>query len=134
MHRVFFSTARAGLPRMSLRGLPLALAALLALTASACMAPSAKQSSAAGPAGEQTARAGPGSQSGAGGEKEQGKPSSWWQRMTRSHKEPKEKPWIYGDVRKGKGLLGDSEHGYTLYRKGEADGSSGPSKPAKVRR
>ncbi len=127
MHRVFFSTARAGLPRTAIRGLPLALAALLALTASACMAPSAKQSSAAGPAGEQTARA-------QEGEKEQGKPSSWWQRMTRSHKEPKDKPWIYGDVRKGKGLLGDSEHGYTLYRKGEADGSSGPSKPAKVRR
>lgn len=127
MHRFSFSSARA-------RGLPLALAAGLALTASACMAPdrspgqapSAKQSSAAGASGEQVAKA-------KDGEKAEGKNLSWWQRLTRSHQEPEEKPWVYGDVRPGKGLLSDDEHGYVLYRQGEG-GSPDSGKPSKVKR
>ncbi|MDE0148057.1 MAG: hypothetical protein OXM58_06765 [Rhodospirillaceae bacterium] len=106
--------------------LPLALAAGLALTASACMAPSAKQSSAAGPAGQQAAKA--------SGEKAGGKSESWWQRITRSGQEPKEKPWVYGDVRPGKGLLGTDEDGYVLLRKGEGQSPVRSGKPEKVRR
>ncbi len=126
------------------RPLSLALAASLALTASACMSPAAKQSSAAGAAGERAAqvRAGgvesaeagakggkpsPGSQSGAEGEE-----ASWWQRLRR-HDRAGPKPWHYGDVRPGKGLLGNDADGYTLYRQGEA-GSSDPDKPSKTRR
>ena len=123
MHRRFLLSGR-------LRaGVPLALAAGLALTASACMAPSAKQSSAAG---ERAARTGP-AQSGAEGEKTKGTEVSWWQRITQSHREPGEKPWVYGDVRPGKGLLSNDEDGHTLYRQGGA-GSSDPNKPTKVRR
>ncbi len=125
MHRISsFSLLRAG-------GLPLALAAGLALTASACMTPSANQSSAAGAAGEQAAKAETGS--GAEGDKARGKPLTWWQRLSKYHRAPKEKPWVYGDVRPGKGLLGDDEDGLTLYRQGEGQ-SSDPSKPTKVRR
>ena len=96
------------------------------------MAPSAKQGSAAD---RQAATVDPGSKSGAGGEKEkaEGKSRSWWQRMTQSGQEPKEKPWVYGDVRPGKGLLGNDEDGFVLLRKGEGQ-SSNPSKPQKVRR
>ena len=54
--------------------------------------------------------------------------------MTRSGQEPKEKPWVYGDVRPGKGLLSNDEDGFVLLRKGEAGQSSDPSKPQKVRR
>ena len=53
--------------------------------------------------------------------------------MTQSGQEPKEKPWVYGDVRPGKGLLSNDEHGFVLLRKGEGQ-SSGRSKPEKVRR
>ena len=131
MRPISFSSA-GGLPRIAVRGLPLVLAAGLALTASACMAPSAKQGSAAD---RQAATVDPGSKSGAGGEKEkaEGKSRSWWQRMTQSGQEPKEKPWVYGDVRPGKGLLGNDEDGFVLLRKGEGQ-SSNPSKPQKVRR
>ena len=130
MRRIFLSG------RLRAGGLPLALAAGLALTASACMAPSAKKSSAAG---EQATTAGSGQQSGAQGGKEAkgrksgGKELSWWQKLRRYHQEPKEKPWVYGDVRPGRGLLSNDEDGYTLYRQGEA-GSSDPDKPTKVRR
>jgi len=127
VRRLSFSRPGAG-------GLPLALAAGLALTASACMAPSAKQSSAAGPAGQQAAKADPGSKSGASGEKEKGKSESWWQRITQSGQEPKEKPWVYGDVRPGKGLLGTDEDGYVLLRKGEGQSPARSGKPEKVRR
>ncbi|MDE0705077.1 MAG: hypothetical protein OXH59_15300 [Rhodospirillaceae bacterium] len=125
MHRFSFSQPKTGgRPRTPIRGLPLALAAGLALTASACMSPAAKQSSTAG-ADRQAAKA---QEEG----KEQGKPQSWWQRMTRS-RESGEKPWVYGDVRPGKGVASDDEHGFTLLRKGEG-GSSDPTKPSKVRR
>ena len=139
MHRVSFSFSRpraGGRPRTPIRGLPLVLAAGLALTASACMSPAAKQSSTAGTdrqaASKSTGaqggeKADPGSKSGAGG-----KPQSWWQRMTRSG-DSGEKPWVYGDVRPGKGVASDDEHGFVLLRKGEG-GSSDPTKPSKVRR
>ena len=106
----------------------LAFAAALALTASGCAAPSAEKTSAGGAADRAAAKAGPGPQSGAGGEK-----LSWWRRMTQNHREPKVKPWVYGDVRPGKGLLGGDEDGFVLLRKGEGD-SSDPNKPTKVKR
>ncbi|MXY40213.1 MAG: hypothetical protein F4027_17750 [Rhodospirillaceae bacterium] len=109
MHRLSFSSRLRA-------GLPLALAAGLALTASACLSPAAKQSSAAG-AGDRAAKA---------------KPQSWWQRITQSQ-DSGEKPWHPGAVRPGKGLLGNDEDGYTLYRQGEA-GSSDSAKPRKARR
>ena len=117
-----------GLPRTTVRGVPLALAAALALTAGACMSPAAKQGSAAGTADRQAAKA-------EDGEKEKGgKSRSWWERITQSHPEPKEKPWVYGDVRPGKGLISNDDDGFVLYRKGEAGRSSDPNKPEKVRR
>ena len=119
MHRLSFSWLRAGLP--------LALAAGLALTAGACMSPAAKQGAAAGTAGE------PAAEAGSEGEKTEEK-LSWWQRLARYHREPEEKPWVYGDVRPGKGLLSDDEHGFTLLRQGEGPGPSDPTKPTKVRR
>lgn len=134
MHRLFLSRHGAG-SRIEIRGLRLALAAGLALTASACMTPSAKQSSAAGSAGERAAKAETGAKSGAEDKKKTGgKSLSWWQRLTRSQPEPKEKPWVYGDVRPGKGLLGGDEHGTVLYRQGEGQSSSASGKPEKVRR
>ncbi len=123
------------------RPLSLALAASLALTASACMSPTAKQSSAAGAAGERAAqvRAGGVESAEAGakggkpkGEKPKGEEASWWQRLKRRDRAGP-KPWHYGDVRPGKGLLGNDADGYTLYRQGEA-GSSDPDKPSKTRR
>ena len=57
---------------------------------------------------------------------EKGKKPSWWRRLSKYHREPKEKPWVYGDVRPGKGLLGGDEHGFVLLRKGEGETSSGP--------
>ena len=105
----------------------LALAASLALTASGCMPPSAKNSSAEGAAPAAAAR-GEGERSESGGKKK----LPWW-RLSQYSREPKEKPWIYGDIRPGKGLLSNGEDGYTLYRQGEA-GSSDPDKPSKVRR
>ena len=103
----------------------LALAAVLLLAASGCAAPSAETSSAGGAVA--------GAPSAAEGEKAaNGKNLSWWQRITRSH-QPKERPWVYGDVRPGRGLLSDDADGFVLYRQGE--GSSPDSgKPAKVRR
>ena len=136
MRRVSFSGARAGgASRTSIRGIPLALAAALALAAGACMSPSAKQSSADGTADRQAAKAeggekaDPGSKSGAGG-----KSRTWWERITQSHPEPKEKPWVYGDVRRGKGLLSNDEEGFVLLRKGEGDSPDRRNKPEKVRR
>ena len=122
MHRFSFSGARAGLP--------LVLAAGLALTASACMSPAAKQSSAAGTADRQAAKAKSGEKSG----EKAGENLTWWQRLKRYNREPEEKPWAYGDVRPGKGLLSDDEDGFVLMRQGEAGRSADPAKPAKVRR
>ena len=108
-------------------GFTLAAAAALVLTAGACATPPAEKSAAGGSA-EAHAK-----DPGAKDEKAKGKKLSWWQRLSKYHREPKEKPWVYGDVRPGKGLLGGDEDGFVLYRKGEGD-SSGPDKPTKVRR
>ncbi len=115
--------------------LALAAAAALVLTVGACATPSAEKSAAGATAetqakdrGAQGEKADPGSRSGA-----EGKKLSWWQRLRRYHREPEEKPWVYGDVRPGKGLLG-GEDGFVLYRKGEAGGSSDSGKPTKVKR
>ena len=56
----------------------------------------------------------------------------WW-KLSQYSREPKEKPWVYGDIRPGKGVLSDDEDGFVLYRQGEG-GSSDPSKPSKTRR
>ena len=91
------------------------------------MSPAAKQGSATGTADRQAAKA-------EDGEKEKGgKSRSWWERITQSHPEPKEKPWVYGDVRPGKGLISNDDDGFVLLRKGEGE-SPGPGKPEKVRR
>ena len=107
--------------------LTLAAAAALVLTAGACATPSAEKS-AAGRSAETHAK-----DPGAKGEKTEGKKPSWWQRLAKYHREPKEKPWVYGDVRPGKGLLGGDEHGFVLHRQGEGE-SSDPNKPTKVKR
>ena len=107
--------------------LTLAAAAALVLIAGACATPSAEKSAAGGSA-ESHAK-----DPGAEDEKAKGKKPSWWQRLSRYHREPKEKPWVYGDVRPGKGLLGNDEDGFVLYRQGEGE-SSDPDKPTKVRR
>lgn len=101
--------------------------AALALTASGCVAPPAEKSSAGGAGDRAATKTGD-------GEKAKGK--SWWKRLTQSHREPKEKPWVYGDVRPGKGLLSDDEDGFVLLRKGEGGSSdpTGSGKPTKVRR
>ena len=99
--------------------------AALALTAYGCAAPSAEKSSVGGAGDRAAAKVEDG--------KSKGKNLSWWQRLRRYHQEPKEKPWVYGDVRPGKGLLSDDEDGFTLYRQGEGQ-SSDPGKPTKVKR
>lgn len=57
---------------------------------------------------------------------------SWWKPSTWSRKADF-KPWVYGDVRQGKGLLGKDKDGFVLYQEKQG-GSSDPSKPTKVRR
>ena len=113
--------------------LTLAAAAALVLTAGACATPPAEKSAAGGSAESHAKDSGakgenPGSRSGA-----EGKKLPWWQRLAKYHREPKEKPWVYGDVRPGRGVLSNDEDGFVLYRQGEGD-SSGPGKPTKVRR
>ena len=103
----------------------LAAAAALVLTAGACATPSAEKSAAGGSA-ESHAK-------GPGAKDEKGKKPSWWQRLSKYHREPKEKPWVYGDVRPGRGVLSNDEDGFVLYRQGEGESSS-PDKPTKVRR
>ncbi|MXW91022.1 MAG: hypothetical protein F4114_17720 [Rhodospirillaceae bacterium] len=113
--------------------LVLAATAALALTASGCATAPAEKSSAGGVADRTASRTAVGAETGAkDGEKSGGKKLSWWQRITRSRASG-EKPWVYGDVRPGKGLMSDDEDGFVLLRKGEA-GSSDPARPAKVRR
>ncbi|MCY3828269.1 MAG: hypothetical protein OXF89_03955 [Rhodospirillaceae bacterium] len=115
--------------------LVLAATAALALTASGCATAPAEKSSAGGVADRTADQTAVGGETGAkDGEKSGGKKLSWWQRLRRYHREPDEKPWVYGDVRPGKGLLGNDDDGYTLYRQGEAPGSSDPARPSKVRR
>ncbi len=148
MHRVSSSRLGRSLPgaggrrRTPVRGLPPApfaavpavlLAAGLALAASACtvpepgpgQAPAAKQpSSSAAGAGPEAEKA--------EGEKVGAKPQSWWRRITRSPNAG-EDPWVYGDVRPGKGLASGGEHGFVLLHKREAP-QSDPTKPTKTRR
>jgi hypothetical protein len=103
--------------------LSLAVVASLALTASACATPSKEKSSVDG------------ERAGTAAEDEDGKAKAkqpWW-KLSQYSREPKEKPWIYGDIRPGKGLLSNDEDGFVLHRQGEGD-SSDPNKPTKVRR
>ena len=107
-----------------MRALPLLAAAALALTAGACAAPdrssgraaSAESSSADTAGGSAKARAG----------------QPWW-KLSQYRREADFKPWVYGDVRPGRGLLSNEGDGYVLYRKGEV-GSPDSTKPSKVRR
>ena len=101
-----------------MRALPLLAAAALALTAGACAAPPAEQSAADGAASR-------------GAEK--GRTGQPWWKLSQYSREAEFKPWVYGDVRPGKGLLSNDGDGFVLYRKGEAD-SSDSTKPSKVRR
>ena len=113
--------------------MPLALAAGLALTASACMTPAAKNSTAAGTADERAvAGAGSGSTSGtAGGEKT--KPKKPWWRLSQYSRDTGLKPIEPDAMKPGRGLFSGEEGGFVLYRKGEVV-SSDPTKPSKVRR
>ena len=107
--------------------LTLAAAAALVLTAGACATPPAEKSAAGGSAESHAKDPGSGD--------EKGKKLSWLQRLAKYHRAPKEKPWVYGDVRPGKGVLSNDEHGFVLLRKGEGEvRSSGPGKPTKVKR
>ena len=111
--------------------MPLALAACLALTASACMSPAAKQSTAAGAAGQQTAKAGPGSKSGEAESETAKRRKPWWRKYIRPGKEPM-RP---GDLLPGqRGLFSGKDGEIVLFRKGEAGRSSDPNKPTKVKR
>ena len=107
-------------------GFILAAAAALVLTAGACATPSAEKSAAGGTA-ESYAK-----DRGAKGEKAKGEKLPWW-KLSQYSPRKEFKPWVYGDVRPGKGLLGDDEDGFTLYRQGEGQ-SSDPTKPTKVKR
>lgn len=103
-----------------MRALPLLAAAALALTAGACAAPPAETSAG-------------GAASGGGGERAAARAGQPWWKLSQYSRKAEFKPWVYGDVRPGKGLLSNGEDGYVLYRKGEAD-SSASTKPSKVRR
>ncbi|MYK16419.1 MAG: hypothetical protein F4050_20375 [Rhodospirillaceae bacterium] len=61
------------------------------------------------------------------------KPKQPWWKLSQYSREPKEKPWVYGDIRPGKGVASGDEHGFVLMRRGEGL-SSDPRKPAKVKR
>ena len=101
-----------------MRILPLLAAAALALTAGACTAPSTEKSAADGAVSRSA---------------EKGRTGQPWWKLSQYRREADFKPWAHGDVRPGKGLLGNEGDGFVLYRKGEAD-SSDPRKPSKVRR
>ena len=102
-----------------MRALLLLAAAALALTAGACAAPPAEKSA--------------GGAESAGGEREAARAGQPWWKLSQYSREAEFKPWVYGDVRPGKGLLSKDGDGFVLYRKGEAD-SSDLSKPSKIRR
>ena len=107
-----------------MRTLPLLAAAALALAAGACAAPSAEKSAA-------SAETSPADGTGGGSAKARaGQP--WW-KLSQYRREAAFRPWAYGDVRPGRGLLSNEGDGFVLYRKGEAD-SSASTKPTKVRR
>ena len=101
-----------------MRTLPLLAAAALALAAGACAAPSAEKSAADGAMSRSA---------------EKGRTGQPWWKLSQYSREAEFKPWVYGDVRPGPGLLSKDGDGFVLYRKGEAD-SSDPTKPSKVRR
>ena len=127
MHRLLF------LSRLRAAALPLALAAGLALVASACSNPAAKNSSAAGTAGERAvAGADSGSMSGAAGDKK-AKPKKPWWRLSQYRRDTGLKPIEPDALQPGRGLFSGEEGGFVLYRKGEIV-SSDPTKPTKVRR
>ena len=123
MRRTSFSRLRAGIP--------LALAAGLALTASACMTPVAKNSGAVGGAGERAAGAGPEYRSRAEGDQAKRK-KPWW-RLSQYSRSTGLKPIEPDAMQPGRGLFSGKDGEFVLYRKGEAD-SSDPTKPSKVRR
>lgn len=102
-----------------MRALPLLTAAALALAAGACAAPPAEKSA--------------GGAESASGEREAARAGQPWWKLSQYSREAEFKPWVYGDVRPGKGLLSNDGDGFVLYRKGEAD-SSASTKPSKVRR
>ena len=101
-----------------MRTLPLLAAAALALAAGACAAPSAEKSTADGAVSRSA---------------EKGRTGQPWWKLSQYRREADFKPWVYGDVRPGKGLLSNDGDGFVLYRKGEV-GSSASMKPSKVRR
>ena len=103
----------------------------MVLTAGACATPPAEKSSAGERAGA-SAKAGPGSRSGAGsGEGEKAKAKKPWWRLSQ-YSRPGAEPVRPGDLPPGRpGLFSGKDGGFVLYRKGEADGSS---KPTKVKR
>ena len=107
-----------------MRALPLLAAAALALAAGACAAPD--RSSGRADSAEKSSA----DEAGGGAKARAGQP--WW-KLSQYSREADFKPWVYGDVRPGKGLLSKDGDGFVLYRKGEAD-SSDPTKPSKVRR
>ena len=115
MHRLF-STLRAGVPRIAVRGLPLALAAGLALTAGACTTPAARQSSAAGAEGEEA------------------KPKKPWWRLSQYSRDTGLKPIEPDALQPGGGLFSGKDGEFVLYRMGERVSSDDPLKPTKVRR
>ncbi len=104
-----------------MRTFPLLAAAALALTAGACAAPSAETSAADGAASRAAEKG------------EKGRAGQPWWKLSQYSREADFKPWVYGDVRPGPGLLSKDEDGFVLYRQGEG-ASSDPTKPSKVRR
>lgn len=57
----------------------------------------------------------------------------WWKAAGSLRKEADFKPFVWGDVRQGKGLLGGDEDGFAIYNE-KGSGSSDSDKPTKVRR
>ena len=102
-----------------MRALPLLAATALALAAGACAAPPAEKSA--------------GGTDSASGERAKARAGQPWWKLSQYSREAEFKPWVYGDVRPGKGLLSNDTDGFVLYRKGEAD-SSDSTKPSKIRR
>ena len=107
-------------------GFTLAAAAALVLIAGACATPSAEKSAAGGSA-ETHAK-----DRGAKGDQAKGKKLPWW-RLSQYSRKPNPDIRRWGDIRPGKGLLGNDEGGFVLYRQGEGN-SSDPNKPTKLKR
>ena len=107
-----------------MRALPLLAATALALAAGACAAPDRSSGRADSAEKSSAERA---------GEKAKARAGQPWWKLSQYSREAEFKPWVYGDVRPGKGLLSNEEDGFVLYRKGEV-ASSNSTKPSKVRR